>query len=663
MVYFFTQNVKQKQVWLAIIRCLRFCFYLGMILAGYLYFHKPTTWIVAALVILAIWFIIIYRIWIRRLAGTVFWSVLVIEHLLGLGLVWNGHGFADYGVIPLILLALYSYDFVELTPIVIAQQILVVVLKITGLISSNFLLLYFIFTILAFGLNFFRWRNLVDSYLYAVHKQAFANLVRILVEIERKQYSGEGVEKDLKQAVSAILVYVTTCPGGLVIKKMGGSWQPVLAFGVLSEQEKDFWPEIRDCVERACYEKKIAISEFDYSLSPIKVIIAEELYLVTLRSSVRLKEKDLSSIIPRVLALEAAFYHSWDEFWFQTLLACTEAQTGILLLSSPNGQLELAKAEAGQEPANIQEIIKRDYFQGLLALTKTHAEGIVINAPAILGLQELAGKINNLMLFPLANGGYLIAANKANNMPFTSLDWECGKMLANFISRTLDKRKFAVLLNNMEKQRLLALTEIAGHFAPYLHSHLEKTAKMAVKIGEKLKLAGRELELLFQAALVHDIGMIGIRQDIVLKPALLTTGERLEIKKHPLFGGEILKKYGLPPEVLLAVEQHHEYWNGLGYPRGLYGKEIHLYARILAVADVYSAMTSFRHYRMPKSKEEAVAEISSQAGAQFDPLVVDAFLEVLEEEEKAQGRNLASSFSWARKLAGEAEAAVNSRRQ
>ncbi|MBE3587786.1 MAG: HD domain-containing protein [Thermoanaerobacteraceae bacterium] len=142
------------------------------------------------------------------------------------------------------------------------------------------------------------------------------------------------------------------------------------------------------------------------------------------------------------------------------------------------------------------------------------------------------------------------------------------------------------------------------------------------------------------AASVHDIGKIAIPEKILLKPVSLTRSEMELVRLHPQFGALILQRNivgMIDEEVISAVMHHHERWDGLGYPHGLRGRDIPLMARILAVADAFDAMTSFRPYRTSLSMQEALVEISKHSGVQFDPEITDVFLHIMRGGEKTAG--------------------------
>ena len=166
---------------------------------------------------------------------------------------------------------------------------------------------------------------------------------------------------------------------------------------------------------------------------------------------------------------------------------------------------------------------------------------------------------------------------------------------------------------------------------PYTHQHVLRVQHYAVAIAKEMGLTGDDLEAVSTGALLHDIGKLGVAENVLLKPGKLTREEFEEIKQHPEIGAMILNPVRFPWPVLPIVRHHHEKWDGSGYPDGLKGEEIPLNARIMAVADVYDALTSTRSYREAWSHQRAVELITSEAGTHFDPQVVDAFLRVIDE--------------------------------
>jgi putative nucleotidyltransferase with HDIG domain len=162
--------------------------------------------------------------------------------------------------------------------------------------------------------------------------------------------------------------------------------------------------------------------------------------------------------------------------------------------------------------------------------------------------------------------------------------------------------------------------------------HTERVVGYAMRLGKQLGLGYDDLVALEQGALLHDIGTIFIPEPVLRKPGRLDEGEWALVREHTKFGAKMLARCGMLAEAAPIVEQHHERWDGSGYPRGLQGENIDLRARIFAVADCLDAMLSERPYSPARTISEAAAELLRCKGKHFDPAVVDAFFDVPIEE-------------------------------
>ena len=166
----------------------------------------------------------------------------------------------------------------------------------------------------------------------------------------------------------------------------------------------------------------------------------------------------------------------------------------------------------------------------------------------------------------------------------------------------------------------------------YTRMHSERVAAIAEDLAKALKLSDTDVAKIKLGSRVHDIGKIAIPDRVLLKPGKLTDEEYSLIKAHTLMGVELLKLATFLEDIMPIVRSHHERWDGKGYPDGLAGGEIPLWARIVALADAYEAMTAGRPYRPARSPEEALAEILAHSGTQFDPELVEIFKELWEED-------------------------------
>jgi len=165
-----------------------------------------------------------------------------------------------------------------------------------------------------------------------------------------------------------------------------------------------------------------------------------------------------------------------------------------------------------------------------------------------------------------------------------------------------------------------------------VEGHSERVTAYSVRLAKELGLEGGELTAVETGSLLHDIGMINVHDDTVRKAGSLDDAEWEQVQTHPLIGGELLRRIGFHRDAIPVVEQHHERWDGTGYPRGLVGEDIHLSARIFAVADCVDAMLSERTYRDRRSLTDVVDEVRRCSGSHFDPRVVAAFLAIPIEE-------------------------------
>ena len=157
-------------------------------------------------------------------------------------------------------------------------------------------------------------------------------------------------------------------------------------------------------------------------------------------------------------------------------------------------------------------------------------------------------------------------------------------------------------------------------------AHSKRVSSLCAFLAEQLGLPEREVNRMRVAGLMHDIGKIGVEEAILNKPDRLTPEEWEVMKRHPEIGYRILSASSEFSDLSLAILEHHERWDGKGYPRGLSKERISKQARIIMIADSYDAMTSERSYKKPLSKEEAIEEIRACSGTHYDPAIVEVFL-------------------------------------
>ncbi len=164
---------------------------------------------------------------------------------------------------------------------------------------------------------------------------------------------------------------------------------------------------------------------------------------------------------------------------------------------------------------------------------------------------------------------------------------------------------------------------------PYTSGHSQRVATLVENLGDMLQLSPEHKNQLRLAAILHDVGKIGIVDKVLLKEGKLDEDEKLIMRMHPILGARILQPIKAFRQILNVVLHHHEWYDGSGYPDGLAGQNIPLHARIVAVCDAYHAMTSTRPYRQRRTTEFALAQLEAGKGTQFDPIIVDYFIQMM----------------------------------
>ncbi len=182
------------------------------------------------------------------------------------------------------------------------------------------------------------------------------------------------------------------------------------------------------------------------------------------------------------------------------------------------------------------------------------------------------------------------------------------------------------IINSMYVRSIDAMIKALEAKDFYTRGHSQRVTLYSVAIAEELGMAGQELEDLYRASVLHDLGKIGVREAVLNKPGRLTEEEFSEIVRHPETAVHILQPIPFFHPLLPAILHHHERFDGKGYPSGLAGKNIPLASRIMTIADTFDAMTSTRAYRKALPVPDAIAEIRRCSGTQFDPDIVPAFL-------------------------------------
>jgi putative nucleotidyltransferase with HDIG domain len=228
--------------------------------------------------------------------------------------------------------------------------------------------------------------------------------------------------------------------------------------------------------------------------------------------------------------------------------------------------------------------------------------------------------------------GVLNVSNRRTKEPFSSIDAEILKIIS--LQSAVALQNFRLIKEQQQHylDTIITLANAIDARDPYTYRHSNNVTRYSVRISEELKLPLKIVEDVKYASLLHDIGKIGIKDQILLGAGKLTEEEFSQIKSHPGKGEEIIKSLPFLQEAARMVRHHHEYFDGKGYPDGLKGERIELGARILKVADSFDAMTTDRLYHKALGLDEAANELERKKGADFDPEIVDVFVAILKKE-------------------------------
>jgi response regulator RpfG family c-di-GMP phosphodiesterase len=310
------------------------------------------------------------------------------------------------------------------------------------------------------------------------------------------------------------------------------------------------------------------------------------------------------------------------------------ADAGALMFYDNNSRLFIAETAPATVDANFWN--SRVFISGSQWVAQSE-EPLVLdasnqNVPA--GVVPLPPEIQSYIVFPLKTPqrllGVLNLVRMRGNMSFSNVDLELINVLSSQASISIENAR---LYHNIRDNYLKTIRGFALAVEAkdrYTHGHSENVMKYTVVLAKYMGLSAQEIEQIKYAGLLHDIGKIGVSESILNKPGRLTPEEFEEIKAHPEIGARIISDVPFLKSLVPIVKHHHEFFNGQGYPDHIAGDQIPLGARILSIADAFEAMTSNRPYRKAMPYEVAMEILFNQKNLQFQPDLVDIFLEIIQ---------------------------------
>ncbi|HET6349035.1 MAG TPA: HD domain-containing phosphohydrolase [Candidatus Krumholzibacteria bacterium] len=228
--------------------------------------------------------------------------------------------------------------------------------------------------------------------------------------------------------------------------------------------------------------------------------------------------------------------------------------------------------------------------------------------------------------------GFVFTGPKLSGEEYTEYDLDILTFVSNSIGIGMENVRLMEQLQVTYVATLRSLIQLLEAKDPYTRGHTERVASYSMALANRLRLGAEDLRQILFGSLLHDIGKMGLRDDIINKPGPLTADEWVQMKAHPVVGAQIVEKMEFLSGAIHIVRHHHESYDGKGYPDGLAGENIPLIARIVTVADSFDAMTTDRPYRKALTIAEAMRRIEKSAGTQFDPHLAKVFIEYMKEK-------------------------------
>ncbi|GAA4862613.1 hypothetical protein GCM10023310_47500 [Paenibacillus vulneris] len=246
-------------------------------------------------------------------------------------------------------------------------------------------------------------------------------------------------------------------------------------------------------------------------------------------------------------------------------------------------------------------------------------------------------RTKSLMVIPFHNnegevmGAYQAVNKLTEDEAFTDKDVEYLSLAASYVAKSLESALLSAEIEETQKEIIYMMGEIGESRSKETGNHVKRVAEYSYLLALGHGMSQEEAELLRIASPMHDIGKVAIPDELLQKPGKLTDEEFAVMKTHSEIGYSLLKnsKRRILKAAAIVAHEHHEKWNGTGYPRGLKGEDIHIYGRITAIADVFDALGTERVYKKAWELDQILALFKEERGSHFDPALVDTFMEQL----------------------------------
>ncbi len=319
-----------------------------------------------------------------------------------------------------------------------------------------------------------------------------------------------------------------------------------------------------------------------------------------------------------------------------------KAEVGSLLLIDEEKHQLYFEVALGKKEETIKKVTL-DMGEGVAGWVAQEGKPLLVNDPkkdfrfdAKMDLRT-GFKTRNLLCVPVKvkerTIGVLEVINKTGKNGFSQEDLSLLVLLSDLVAIALDNARLYQELEEMFFETAESMADAIEKRDHYTGGHTQRVTRYSLAIARHLSLKPQDKKWLRIASILHDVGKIGIEDDILTKPERLSPEEYNRMKRHAMMGAEIIGHVQRLRSIIPGVKYHHEQMDGRGYPDGLKGEDMPILAKIVAVADTYDAMTTDRPYRKAMSKESAIEELKRCSGTQFDQKIVKSFLRAYEKGE------------------------------
>jgi anti-anti-sigma factor len=318
------------------------------------------------------------------------------------------------------------------------------------------------------------------------------------------------------------------------------------------------------------------------------------------------------------------------------------SRIAVFLVEGDHLNLKMAKGIADELGLAYSSILSEDLRKQLLSAKKPLPlvalvegdSGTLTQKLAELGLTLVCGLVSTREFL-----GIIALGPKVDQIDYDGEDLRLIWSLSRQVSVHLENARLFQRLHKHDRDTVGRLIAAIDSRDPYTRGHSERVSRYVAQLAQMAGLPRKEVHQIVYGAILHDVGMIATLADATLQDTVhLTEDEQSQVEAHPDVGADILKLLGFEEECIKTVRQHHERWDGKGYPLGLRGEEIYIGARLVAVADSYDTMVSGRRYQQPKTPGEALSELEAETGSRYDSKVVGFFAQLITQKTKNEER-------------------------